>query len=433
MISNWYIELQRVTLLVLATTLIGFFFGFPLIGAIIGLTAYVLWNIRQMSRLESWLQHQELDKLPLGEGLWGKLFDSIYRQEKEHQSGKRRLQTIIDRIQQSTAALQDAVIMVEHDGALEWWNRSTESLLGFRSPDDGGQQITNLIRDPDFVEYFEYGDYSTPIVINSPINPNMVLELSVTPFGNDDRLITARDITHIEHLERMRKDFIANVSHELKTPLTVLIGYLETLIDYSEDNDRWLRIFLQMQTQAVRMQDLVQDLLILTRLETTEINLEEKPVNLKHLLENIAAEARTYSNGEHNIILSCEDTIEMSGSYDELRSAFSNLVINAVKYTQSGGRIEIKAFLDRTGIHIEVIDNGPGIDQKHIPHLTERFYRVDESRKSDTGGTGLGLAITKHIIIRHNGHLGIESRLGYGSKFSCEFPRSLLSQQQEFA
>jgi len=145
-------------------------------------------------------------------------------------------------------------------------------------------------------------------------------------------------------------------------------------------------------------------------------------------LESIAAEARTYSNGEHEVILSC-DPINMSGSYDELRSAFTNLIINAVKYTQSGGRIEIKGFCDRTSIHVDVMDNGPGIDQKHIPHLTERFYRVDESRKSDTGGTGLGLAITKHILIRHNGHLGIESRLGYGSKFSCQFPISLLNDE----
>ena len=428
MISNWYIELQRVTLLVLTTAILGSFVDHALVGLVIGLIAYVLWTVRQMSRLESWLQHRELDKLPLSDGLWGRVFDSIYRQEKEHQSGKQRLQTIIDRIQQSTAALQDAVIMVEYDGTLEWWNRSTESLLGFRSPDDGGQQITNLIRDPDFIEYFEYGDYSSPLVINSPINPTMVLEILVTPFGNDDRLITARDTTHIEHLERMRKDFVANVSHELKTPLTVIIGYLETLIDYSDDaNPRWVRIFHQMQSQATRMQDLVQDLLILTRLETTEINLEEQPVNLNHLLESIAAEARTYSNGEHEVILSC-DPINMSGSYDELRSAFTNLIINAVKYTQSGGRIEIKGFCDRTSIHVDVMDNGPGIDQKHIPHLTERFYRVDESRKSDTGGTGLGLAITKHIIIRHNGHLGIESRLGYGSKFSCEFPISLLNE-----
>jgi len=428
-ISNWYIELQRVTLLVLTTAILGSFVDHALVGLVIGLIAYVLWTVRQMSRLESWLQHRELDKLPLSDGLWGRVFDSIYRQEKEHQSGKQRLQTIIDRIQQSTAALQDAVIMVEYDGTLEWWNRSTESLLGFRSPDDGGQQITNLIRDPDFIEYFEYGDYSSPLVINSPINPTMVLEILVTPFGNDDRLITARDITHIEHLERMRKDFVANVSHELKTPLTVIIGYLETLIDYSDDaNPRWVRIFHQMQSQATRMQDLVQDLLILTRLETTEINLEEQPVNLNHLLESIAAEARTYSNGEHEVILSC-DPINMSGSYDELRSAFTNLIINAVKYTQSGGRIEIKGFCDRTSIHVDVMDNGPGIDQKHIPHLTERFYRVDESRKSDTGGTGLGLAITKHILIRHNGHLGIESRLGYGSKFSCQFPISLLNDE----
>ncbi|GAA3942752.1 phosphate regulon sensor histidine kinase PhoR [Litoribacillus peritrichatus] len=427
MLSNWYIELQRVTLLVLATTLIGYLFGYPVVGLILGLIAYVVWTIRQMSRLESWLQHQELDKLPLSEGLWGRLFDSIYRQERDHQTAKRKLQTIINRIQQSTSALQDAVIMVESDGTLEWWNRSTEALLGFRTPVDGGQHITNLIRDPDFVEYFELGDYTTPLTLNSPINQSVALEMTITPFGNDERLITARDITHIEHLERMRKDFVANVSHELKTPLTVLIGYLETLIDYSDESDnRWLRIYHQMQSQAVRMQDLVHDLLILTRLETTEINVKEQPVNLKQLLEHLAAEARSFSNGRHEIQISAID-IEIDGCYDELSSAFSNLIFNAVKYTPEGGRVDITGYRDKTSIRVDVIDNGPGIDQKHIPHLTERFYRVDASRKSDTGGTGLGLAITKHILMRHNGHLLIESKLGYGSKFSCEFPLSVLS------
>ena len=251
--------------------------------------------------------------------------------------------------------------------------------------------------------------------------------MTVTPFGNDERLITARDITHIEHLERMRKDFVANVSHELKTPLTVLIGYLETLIDYTDESDtRWLRIYHQMQSQAIRMQDLVHDLLILTRLETTEINTQEQPVNIKQLLEHVTAEARSYSNGEHELRVSSVD-IEITGNYDELRSAVGNLVFNAVKYTPSGGRIDVTGYRDKTSIRIDIIDNGPGIDQKHIPHLTERFYRVDASRKSDTGGTGLGLAITKHIIMRHNGQLLIESRVGYGSKFSCEFPLSLLN------
>ena len=357
MLSNWYIELQRVTLLVLVSTLIGYIIGFPVAGLIFGLTSYIIWTIRQMSRLESWLQHQELDKLPLSEGLWGKLFDSIYRQEKAHQAAKKRLQTIIDRIQQSTSALQDGVIMVESDGTLEWWNRSTEALLGFRTPVDGGQHITNLIREPDFVEYFEYGDYTTPLTLNSPINQGVALEMTVTPFGNDERLITARDITHIEHLERMRKDFVANVSHELKTPLTVLIGYLETLIDYTDESDtRWLRIYHQMQSQAIRMQDLVHDLLILTRLETTEINIKEQPVNIKQLLEHVTAEARSYSNGAHELRVSCVD-LEITGNYDELRSAVGNLVFNAVKYTPSGGRIDVTGYRDKTSIRIDIIDN----------------------------------------------------------------------------
>jgi two-component system phosphate regulon sensor histidine kinase PhoR len=429
-LSNWTIELKALIFIVVLSTLIGLFFGNPLMGAFIGVFVYSLWNILQMSRLEEWLQNQDLKSMPHSSGLWGKLFDSIYRQEKRQREAKQRLQSIIDRIQESTAAIQDGVIMVDNKGNLEWWNRSSETLLGFRYPDDGGQHITNLIRDPDFIDLFTSGHYDSPLIIHSPLNFHMKLELYITPFGNDDRLITARDVTHIEHLEHMRRDFIANVSHELKTPLTVIIGYLETLIDYAEEeNPRTLRMFNQMQAQAVRMQDLVKDLLILTRLETTEVQLETKPVNLKMLLQQVAEDARIFAKGSHAISLVMDNNLHMQGCYDELLSAFGNLAINAVKYTPEGSSVEIFCHKDNTGIYVSFKDNGQGIDQKHLPHLTERFYRVDPSRKADTGGTGLGLAITKHIVIRHNGQLIIESQINKGSEFRCEFPLSMLSRK----
>jgi two-component system phosphate regulon sensor histidine kinase PhoR len=330
---------------------------------------------------------------------------------------------VIDRVQESTAALKDAVIMLDSDGNLEWWNRAAETLLGLKTPQDSGQPVTNLVRHPRFKEYFEQDSYAEPLEIPSPINDRLRIQLYITRYGNNEHLMLVRDVTRIHQLEQMRKDFIANVSHELRTPLTVICGYLETLLDNVEEvNPRWTRALQQMQQQGGRMQTLLNDLLLLAKLEATDYPSDNQPVAIDGLLQSIKSDAQQLSaQRNQKITLEADPTILLKGSEAELRSAFSNLVFNAVKYTPAEGNIRIRWWGDEQGAHLSVQDSGIGIDSKHLPRLTERFYRVDSSRNSNTGGTGLGLAIVKHVLLRHRGRMEISSVPGHGSTFTCHF------------
>ena len=280
------------------------------------------------------------------------------------------------------------------------------------------------MRHPRFKEYFEQENYLEPLEIPSPISDRLRIQLHITRYGNNEHLMLVRDVTRIHQLEQMRKDFVANVSHELRTPLTVIAGYLETLLDNVEEvNPRWVRALTQMQQQGVRMQTLLNDLLLLAKLEATDYPSDNQPVAIDSLLQSIKGDAQALS-GQRNqrITLDAEPGVRLKGSEAELRSAFSNLVFNAVKYTQDEGQIRIRWWADAQGAHLSVQDSGIGIDAKHLPRLTERFYRVDSSRNSNTGGTGLGLAIVKHVLLRHRARLEISSVLGHGSTFTCHFP-----------
>ncbi|KQB52288.1 histidine kinase [Pseudomonas endophytica] len=422
---NWHGTLIRhLLLLITVCLLIGLISGYYGWSLVVGLGLYLGWTLKQLLRLHDWLRHHQPDEAPPdGYGLWGEVFDSIYHLQRRDQRVRGRLQAVIDRVQESTAALKDAVIMLDSHGDLEWWNRAAETLLGLKTPQDSGQPITNLVRHPRFKEYFDNGNYAEPLEIPSPVNDHLRIQLYLTRYGNNEHLMLVRDVTRVHHLEQMRKDFIANVSHELRTPLTVICGYLETLLDNVEDvNPRWKRPLSQMQQQGERMQTLLNDLLLLAKLEATDYPSDNQPVPIDALLRSITGDARALS-GQRNqtITLDIETDIALKGSEAELRSGFSNLVFNAVKYTPDGGSIRIRWWADHLGAHLSVQDSGVGIDNKHLPRLTERFYRVDSSRNASTGGTGLGLAIVKHVLLRHRGHLDISSVLGHGSTFTCQF------------
>jgi len=255
--------------------------------------------------------------------------------------------------------------------------------------------------------------------------PSTQLQFQITPFGANERLIMVRDITQLNNLEKMRQDFIANVSHELRTPLTVINGYVETLAD-NNTMPAWDKPLLQMQQQAKRMSLLLNDLLELSKLETTEVGHNRKPINIEQLLSAIKGEADLLSREKNQTLtLICNNTTKpliAFGNEKELHSAFSNLVTNAIKYTQEYGKVSVLLWQDKSHFYVSVSDNGPGIEAKHLPRLTERFYRVDASRNSSTGGTGLGLAIVKHVLMRHDAELKITSEVGKGSVFMCVFP-----------
>ncbi|MCZ4320560.1 phosphate regulon sensor histidine kinase PhoR [Pseudomonas anguilliseptica] len=417
--------IRRLLLLVGACLLLGLITGEYAWTLLLGLAGYLGWHLQQLLRLHKWLRTRQGDEAPPdGYGLWGEVFDSIYHLQRRDQKVRGRLQAVIDRVQESTAALKDAVVMLDRDGNLEWWNIAAEKLLGLKTPQDSGQQITNLVRDPRFIEYFENHNYNEPLELPSPVSDRLRLQFHITQYGNREHLMLVRDITRLYQLEQMRKDFVANVSHELRTPLTVIAGYLETLLDNVEDvNPRWLRALQQMQQQGGRMQNLLNDLLLLAKLEATDYPSDNQPVAVDLLLLSIKNDAQALSGERHHrISLEADPHLKLKGSETELRSAFSNLVFNAVKYTPDEGSIQIRWWGDEQGAHLSVQDSGLGIEAKHLPRLTERFYRVDSSRASNTGGTGLGLAIVKHVLLRHRARLDIVSNLGKGSTFTCHFP-----------
>ena len=424
--------MRHLLLILLASGLLGLVSGQYAWALVLGLGAYLIWHIKQLLRLHQWLRTRQADDTPPeGYGLWGEVFDNIYHLQRRDQRVRGRLQAVIDRVQESTAALRDAVIMLDSDGNLEWWNRAAEQLLGLKTPQDSGQSITNLVRHPRFKEYFEAGNFQEDLELHSPVDDRQRLQMQITRYGNNEHLMFVRDVTRLHQLEQMRKDFIANVSHELRTPLTVIAGYLETLLDNVEEvNPRWLRALQQMQQQGARMQNLLNDLLLLAKLEATDYPSDNQPVAVDLLLLSIKNDAQALSgNRNHRISLEADASLRLKGSEAELRSAFSNLVFNAVKYSPDESEIRIRWWGDDQGGHFSVADSGIGIEAKHLPRLTERFYRVDSSRSSSTGGTGLGLAIVKHVLLRHRARLDIASVPGKGSTFTCQFPTQQLNRR----
>lgn len=422
MLQGFSAELKRLSFWTLICLLIGWITGYFAWVLGLGWGIYLGYMLYQMWRLNRWLVRKNDEPPPEAHGIWGDLFDNIFHLQRHQRQEKQELQAVINRVQEITSALRDGIILLDWRGHLDFWNPAAQRLLGFHTKDQG-LSVINFIRHPRFVSYFEEGNYSEPLELPSPRFSSKQLQFQITRFGKNERLIVVRDVTQLHNLEQMRQDFIANVSHELRTPLTVISGYLETLADNNNLGPTWQKPLQQMQQQTQRMALLINDLLVLSRLETTEVGHNQKNIDLESLLQTIRNEAVALSGDKmHNISLSCESGIALAGNEKEIHSAFSNLVVNAVKYTPPQGKIDMRLWRDKNNFYFSVSDNGTGIESKHLPRLTERFYRVDASRNSSTGGTGLGLAIVKHVLMRHDAELKITSEEGKGSVFTCVFP-----------
>ncbi len=418
-------ELLRLIGLTLLGAVLGWFWNQPALGALCVLVLLLGQHMWQLQRLARWLQ-QPNEVPPEAHKLWGEVFDGIYHYQRRQKADQQQLTTLLERIQDSSQALRDGVVMIDQKGNLEWWNHAAEQMLGLSAAGDRGQPITHLLRSPQFVDYYERQQYLEPLILPSHVTEDRLLEYHITLFGKNERLLLVRDCTKMQRLERMRQDFVANVSHELRTPLTVLSGYLETFSDHAEDlPPHWQRGLTLMTEQSARMEHLVTELLTLSRLETSEFKAEAAPIDVTELLTAIRQDALALSDQQHQITLAVDQQLYLRGCINELRSAFSNLVFNAVRHTPPGSSIELHWYRDQDGAYLQVKDNGPGIDNKHLGFLTQRFYRVDNSRSSQTGGTGLGLAIVKHVMLRHQGRLTINSSATQGSCFTCQFPLSL--------
>ncbi|NRB38672.1 MAG: phosphate regulon sensor histidine kinase PhoR [Pseudomonadales bacterium] len=428
--NNWANELQRLAWLLTSCFFIGWLLGYALQGLVVGCAIHLIWNFSQLRRIHAWLmskdKNQEPPELP---GFWGAVCDKIYYLQRDQQRIQAKLEADVAYLHSSFASLSDAVVMINGHGTIDWCNTAARSNLGLRYPQDLGQHLLHLFRDPQFLQYFDGLNYDKGIEVKAPNNGQKTLWVQLTRFGEGDRLLFARDITEVQKLEQMRRDFVSNVSHELRTPLTVISGYIDNFHLFTDKIPQMALPLEQMAQNAQRMEYLLRDLIDLSRLETLPNEMHSTSVSLSLLSRMIVEEAQASLGDETRVInVDIQEHVDIWGNQLELHSALLNILINACKYTHDQGLIELICRKDEKGAYFSVTDDGVGIEATHIPRLTERFYRVDPSRSINTGGTGLGLAIVKHVLIRHDGELLIESSPGQGSTFSCHFSSHRLSE-----
>jgi two-component system phosphate regulon sensor histidine kinase PhoR len=383
------------------------------------LTLLVIMQLRYMYLLSLWLDQPEEVRLGDGWGSWTEIFAKLYRLRRDDEHSRNELAEWLSRFRKAMSQLPDGVVIMDDVLFLEWCNPVAEQHLGLKMATDKGMRVTNLVRSPEFIDYIILGRYDEPLSLKLD---ERKLIVRLIPFENRRQILVTHDVTELDKIEQMRRDFIANASHELRTPLTVINGFLE--IAHTQPNldlETRARHLELMVDQGQRMQNLVDDMLVLTRLESLDYPVREELLDMHNLLEQVRAEGEALSAGRHKVSLKFNGP-RLKGSHDELRSAIGNLVSNAVRYTPEGGQITIRWFENTQGPCCSVSDTGIGIKPEHIARLTERFYRVDKGRSRETQGTGLGLAIVKHVLVRHDAQLRIESEAGKGSTFTIQFP-----------
>ncbi len=424
MTNPWQKELWRIAGLVVAGLVLGLLLGNALLALLLVTLGYLGWHLYNVHRLICWLREGRKFRPPEASGIWDDAFEHIYRLQQRNRKRKRELRRMLKRFHKITVALPDATVELRPGSEqIEWWNNAAARYLGFEYPRDSGQRISNLLRSPVFVDYLHGRDYDQAVEIPSPVDERITLRIRVIPYSGDRRLVVARDMTRMQQLERMRQDFVANVSHEMRTPLTVISGYLETLADAQGCAGEFADQLNSMRQQAERMNRIVDDLMLLSRLENETGRPDPQAVPVAAMIDAIADQARELSaDAGHVISLDVDAGLCVRGAESELYSAFSNLVFNAVRYTPAQGHVTLRWHLDGDTPVFSVEDSGVGIAAHHIPRLTERFYRIDTGRSRATGGTGLGLAIVKHVLLRHEAELEIDSEPGRGSCFRCRFP-----------
>ena len=424
---SWLTSLSRIIAFFALVLLVGWYFDALIPAIAAGALWLLLLNYLTLWRLNRWLWHSKRMTPPKVNGIWEYIYEGIYFMQRRHRQKRKELGVLVRRFREGSEALPDAAVVVDANANIAWCNRLARIELGLQWPEDAGRRIDNLVRHPDFVSFFRSGNFDYPIEVSSPSNPGKILEYRIMPYGDRHLLLIARDVTRVTQLEQMRKDFVANVSHEMRTPLTVLSGYLEMLSVQSELPEEFTaKAYQEMQSQTTRMQSLIEQLLILSRIEASAERVYEKTVDVPTLLRTIESEALTLNKEkQHKIAFHIDNDVSVYGIEMELRSAFSNLIFNAIHYTPDQGQIDVYWQRQPGGAHFAVKDNGDGIGEKHISRLTERFYRVDKARSRKTGGSGLGLAIVKHVLTHHNSKLEIDSVVGEGSVFSFQFSPEL--------
>jgi two-component system phosphate regulon sensor histidine kinase PhoR len=429
MVAMWTFALARLAGILVLGLCLGLLIGPIWLWILAAACLYLGWQLVTLYRLDRWLRlRSQIDPPNIG-GVWGDIIGQVVRLHRRKQFHKQRLVQLFRELRRSTAALPDGVIILSTQREIVWFNRQAARLLGLKRPVDVGLRIDNLIRSPEFVLYLHGDDFAMPLVIRPPVQLDMYLALQMVPYGGGQSLLLVRDVTRQMRLEAMRKDFVANASHELRTPLTVISGYLDTLADDTAIDPAWSGPIRDMRAQAQRMNAIIADLLVLSRLESTDGEAARDPVDVPGMLERLHRDALATADRPRHVVLELESTDGLFGSAHELESAFTNLLVNGMKYTPAEGAVRMRWWNDAEGAYFSVIDSGIGIPAEHIPRLTERFYRVDAGRSRGQGGSGLGLAIVKHALQRHGGWLDVQSSEGKGSTFTCHFPQQRICRQ----
>ena len=417
---SWIKTVVRLLIGFATTTVIGLAIGQLWLAYTCATTALLGWQYWRLNRVLQDLTIRRRWDLPAGQGMWNELDRLIFRSQIEMRGRKRRLLAMLRTYSAAAAALPDAVVVVDRNyQRIKWFNQAACQLLGLQHPLDLDVPIVERLQPLPLAHWLSSGRNAEPMLdAPSPITPEVRLNLRLIPYSEEYWLLMARDVSKLLRLEQMRRDFVANVSHELRTPLTVVHGYLDILDpeDFQESGP----LLIEMRKQSQRMAQLVEDLLTLSRLESQE-RVTEEHVVMGSMLATLRREAEAHSQSRHTINVIDEAGCDLLGSTKELHSAFSNLVINAVRYTPAGGRISSVFARQGRGVCLRVRDSGYGIPKEHLPRLTERFYRVSSSRSRESGGTGLGLSIVKHVLSLHQARLQIESEVGKGSDFTCHF------------
>ncbi|WP_028486111.1 phosphate regulon sensor histidine kinase PhoR [Thiomicrorhabdus chilensis] len=387
-----------------------------------------LWSMR---KFEKWIEGGTTSAFPPASGFWSELTYLVSRKQRALEKHADLQLYKSEQFKSASMLIPDAIVSLDHENHIEWFNASSRKILELRSQ-DVGRKIEGLIRQPEFIHYLKESQYQNVLRIHSLQGVQRTFSVKIIPYFDSHKLLIVKDITDLYNLAQIRRDFIANASHELRTPLTVLKGYLEAMIDTpGPHHDMWLPALQNMENQSDRMQAIIEDLLTLSKMESQTITSKANKVDVPRMLANLKTEAQQFSQGKHQFVFEVDESLTIQGYAEPLKSVFMNLVTNAVRYTPDGGIIKVRWYEDTEGVHFEVEDNGIGISKEHIPRLTERFYRVDTARSRVTGGTGLGLAIVKHVLERHGATLHVDSLIGRGSTFRCDFPTAMPPAQSD--
>ncbi len=419
-------DLIIIVLVVFASMGLGWTFNLAAEFGLIGSFVCSIWLLYRAQRLHNWFTH--IKKLPDAEqGIFYLLHRDIKKMREKHQKETRQLQRNLKQVFEASAALPDAVVIVDQRGTISWSNPLAVELLNIKQPRDNGHRITNLIRNPNFTTAYEQRQ-TKPLNLDmeAPTNRLCTINVKLVDLPQNQYMLVARDVSRHVNVNRAQKDFVSNVSHELKTPLTVMHGYLEMLEDKQSIDGSTGKAISDMLQQTKRMQSTIEDLLYLSKLENQSSDNPKQtylePINIRQILDGFMDSANLLAEqNKQNIILNIEDELSLLGNPQELQIAFSNLVTNAIRYTPTDGDITIEWQNQDNKVVFSVTDTGIGIAPNHISRLTERFYRVDQGRSREKGGTGLGLAIVKNVLERHDAELNISSELGKGSRFACVF------------